>query len=143
MAFFFLLRRIFSVAHLMQHPGVPARLKVMPAIAFVYLIFPRDLILDLRPFGVLDDMVVVSTLLGIFVNKGWQYVGLYDKGKSDAIDADFQILMPEESPPTEEAGGDPPPATPPPSAVPPAAAAPGDNGAADDDTPHQDLRTHQ
>jgi hypothetical protein len=126
----------------MQHPAVPARLKALPAIAFVYLIFPRDLILDLRPFGMLDDMVVVSILLGIFVNKGWQYVGLYDKGKSDAIDADFQVLMQEEGRPTEEAGDDPLSATPPPSAGPPAAAAPGDNGVADDDTPHEDLRTH-
>jgi uncharacterized membrane protein YkvA (DUF1232 family) len=142
-AFFFLLRRIFSVAHLMQHPAVPTRLKALPVIAFIYLIFPRDLILDLRPFGVLDDMVVLSILLGIFINKGRQYVGLYDKGKSDAIDADFQVLMQEEDHPTEEPGGDPPSATPPPSAGPPAAAAPGDNGAADDDTPHEDLRNHQ
>jgi uncharacterized membrane protein YkvA (DUF1232 family) len=94
MAFLFFLRRIFSVGYLMSHPAVPMRLKSLPAIAFVYLIFPRDLIIDFRPFGVggIDDLVVVTVLLTIFINKGLANVARYDKRKSDSIDADFRVL---------------------------------------------------
>lgn len=140
MAFLFFLRRIFSVAYLMQHPAVPTRLKALPIIAFTYLIFPRDLIVDLRPFGLLDDLVVVSILLGIFIHKGWAYVANYNEKREDSIDADFQVLMREEGRPsraqphadTAPAGDalDPPGAT----------RAPGDGPI--DDTPHEDLRSH-
>jgi uncharacterized membrane protein YkvA (DUF1232 family) len=134
-AFLFFLRRIFSVTYLMQHPAVPRRLKTLPVIAFVYLIFPRDLIIDFRPFGLLDDLIVVSILLSIFINKGQQYVANYDKGKSDSIDADFQVLMHEAGRSPDE----PPSSSPDPDA--PASDKPGDDE--DDDTPHEDLRSHQ
>ena len=137
MAFLFFLRRIFSVAYLMRHPAVPRRLKALPIFAFVYLIFPRDLIIDFRPFGMMDDLIVVTVLLSIFINKGQQAVASYDKGKSDSIDADFQVLMHEEGRATDEpssaASSDPDAPTP----DAPASDSP------DDDTPHEDLRSHQ
>jgi uncharacterized membrane protein YkvA (DUF1232 family) len=144
-AFLFFLRRITSVAYLMQHPAVPTRLKALPVIAFVYLIFPRDLIIDFRPFGVMDDLIVVGILLSIFINKGWRYVADYDKGKSESIDADFQVLMHEEGrTPGEPSASSDSSASSPPSGE-PAAGEPDapTNDAPDDDTPHEDLRSHQ
>ncbi|MDA1173447.1 MAG: DUF1232 domain-containing protein [Chloroflexi bacterium] len=134
MAFLFFLRRIFSVAYLMRHPAVPRRLKALPIFAFVYLIFPRDLIIDFRPFGMMDDLIVVTVLLSIFINKGQQAVADYEKGKSDSIDADFQVLMHEEGRAT-----DGPPSSDP-SSPGPDAPDPDEPG---DDTPHEDLRSHQ
>ena len=92
MAFLFFLRRIFSVGYLMSHAAVPRRLKALPVIALLYLILPRDLIIDFHPFGVMDDLIVVAVLLTIFINKGFGYVSHYDKDKGNAIDADFQVL---------------------------------------------------
>ena len=127
MAFFIFLRRLGSVTYLMQHPAVPRRLKTLPLIAFTYLIFPRDLIFDFRVLGVFDDVLVVSLLLGIFINKGWGYVRAAEKEKSDAIDAEFKVLMRNErgdDAPGAKAGDDPP--------APP--------NRADDGTPYDDLR---
>lgn len=133
MAFLFFLRRITSVAFLMSHPAVPTRLKALPIIAFVYLIFPRDLIIDFRLFGVLDDFVVVSVLLSIFISKGWAYVDGYNEKRSGSIDADFQVLMQEEGHSSGAQGAadaDPAPESP-------------TDDPADDDTPHEDLRSHR
>ncbi len=80
----------------MSHSAVPNRLKVLPVIAFIYMIFPRDLFIDFHPFGLADDLVAVSVLLSIFINKSWKYVGGDGKKKSDAIDADFEVLIHEE-----------------------------------------------
>jgi uncharacterized membrane protein YkvA (DUF1232 family) len=126
LAFLFFLRRIFSVGYLMSQPAVPRWLKGLPVIAFVYLIFPRDLIIDFHPFGVMDDLVVVGVLLTIFINRGSGYVARYDRGKGDAIDVDFQVLVREEACST----GDP------------SAPAPDPDTPADD-TPNENLRSHQ
>jgi uncharacterized membrane protein YkvA (DUF1232 family) len=138
LAFLFFLRRIFSVGYLMSHPAVPRRLKVLPVVAFVYLIFPRDLIIDFRPFGVMDDFVVVSVLLTIFINKGWAYAARADKGKGDAIDADFQVLMRGEGRSTGDPSASAPGSGPDAPADEPRA---GDGPA--DDTPDEDLRSRQ
>ena len=117
----------------MSHPAVPTRLKALPIIAFVYLIFPRDLIIDFRLFGVLDDFVVVSVLLSIFISKGWAYVDGYNEKRSGSIDADFQVLMQEEGHSSGAQGAadaDPAPESP-------------TDDPADDDTPHEDLRSHR
>jgi uncharacterized membrane protein YkvA (DUF1232 family) len=93
-ALLFFLRRLFSVVYLMSHPAVPLWLKALPVLAVVYLIFPRDLVPDFFrfPFGIFDDLFVVGLLLGIFINKGWDYVDRDGKRKDDSIDTDFQVL---------------------------------------------------
>jgi uncharacterized membrane protein YkvA (DUF1232 family) len=92
MALFLFLRRFLSVAYLITHPAVPKRLKALPALAFVYLIFPRDLIFDFRAFGYFEDVIVVTLLLGIFSARAWRYVGNDKKRKSDAIVVDYEVL---------------------------------------------------
>ena len=106
LAFLFFLRRITSVAFLMSHPAVPTRLKVLPVLAFIYLIFPRDLFFDFRAFGILDDFVVVSVLLGIFINKAGKHVLEYNERRFDSIDADFQVLVREEGGPEDAPAAD-------------------------------------
>ena len=69
----------------MSHSAVPNRLKVLPVIAFIYMIFPRDLFIDFHPFGLADDLVAVSVLLSIFINKSWKYVDKQKLEKSDEI----------------------------------------------------------
>ena len=92
-ALFFVIRRLFSVVYLMSHPAVPVRLKVLPIFAFIYFIFPRDLIFDFRPgIGHLDDLVVIGVCLGFFINRGWRYVLEEQKRKEDSILADFEVL---------------------------------------------------
>jgi uncharacterized membrane protein YkvA (DUF1232 family) len=140
-AFLFFLRRIASVSYLMSHPAVPRRLRALPIIAFIYLIFPRDLIVDFRMFGVFDDLIVVSILLSIFIRKGWAYVEGYNEKRSDSIDADFQVLMRDQGRPSSSSGASD---TKPPGAGPAAdAGAPSADSDADDDTPHEDLRSHR
>lgn len=126
----------------MQHPGVPARLKVLPVFAFVYLIFPRDVLFDFRSFGFMDDFVVVSILCGIFITKGWQHVARYEKGKSDSIDVDFQVLVREEKSPRNE-GPDDRSAEHGSRSGPPGDAEPESNNTEEDDTPDKDLRSRE
>ena len=92
MALFLFLRRFLSVAYLITHPAVPLRLKALPLFAFVYLVFPRDLIFDFRAFGYFEDVIVVTLLLGIFSTRAWKYVNDDRKRKSDAIVVDYQVL---------------------------------------------------
>ena len=106
----------------MQHPAVPKRLKALPIAAFIYLMFPRDIIFDYRFPGAIDDILVVTLLLGLFVSKATPYVIAKDKEKSDSIDAEFKVLMREEhrASPDADAPTDP----------------------EDDGTPNDDLRKH-
>ena len=92
MALFLFLRRFLSVAYLITHPAVPLRLKALPLIASIYLVFPRDLIFDFRAFGYFEDVIVVTLLLGIFSTRGWKHVNGDRKRKSDASDVDYQVL---------------------------------------------------
>ena len=92
MALFLFLRRFLSVAYLITHPAVPLRLKALPLFAFVYLVFPRDLIFDFRAFGYFEDVIVLTLLLGIFSTRSWKYVNDDRKRKSDAIVVDYQVL---------------------------------------------------
>ena len=80
MALFAFLRRLTSVVYLMTHPDVPLRLKTLPVLALAYVIFPRDLLPDFRPFGFIDDVIVVTVLLGIFTSRGWYHIERAKKG---------------------------------------------------------------
>ena len=103
MALFMFLRRLASVVYLMTHPDVPLRLKSLPVLALAYVVFPRDLFLDFRPFGLIDDLIVVTVLLGIFTSRGWYHIERAKKHKDEAIPAEFEVVDPDAEP---ESGGD-------------------------------------
>ena len=106
MAMFLLLRRLLTVVYLMTHPAVPLRLKVLPVLALAYLLFPRDLWFDFRPFGLVDDVIVGVLLIGTFVSKGWNHVLDAKRERDDTIPAEFRVINEDDAPPTE---GDPAP----------------------------------
>lgn len=92
MAMFLLLRRLLTVVYLMTHPAVPFHLKVLPVLALVYLIFPRDLWFDFRPLGFLDDFIVGGLLVGTFITKGWNRVLTAQRKRDDTIPAEFRVM---------------------------------------------------
>ena len=92
MGMFLFLRRLLSVVYLMTHPAVPVHLKVLPVLAFIYLVFPRDLWFDFRAFGFLDDFIVGGLLIGTFVNKGWARVQAAQRKRDDTIPAEFRVI---------------------------------------------------
>ena len=103
MAMFLLLRRLLTVVYLMTHPAVPLRLKVLPVLALAYLLFPRDLWFDFRPFGLVDDVIVGVLLIGTFVSKGWNHVLEAKRERDDTIPAEFRVINEDDAPPTEGA----------------------------------------
>ena len=112
MGMFLFLRRLLSVVYLMTHPAVPVHLKVLPVLAFIYLVFPRDLWFDFRAFGFLDDFIVGGLLIGTFVNKGWARVQAAQRKRDDTIPAEFRVIdeddpsSPENAPSTEDVPSD-------------------------------------
>ena len=107
MALFLFLRRLTSVVYLMTHPDVPLRLKTLPVLALAYVVVPRDLFFDFRPFGFIDDVIVVTVLLGIFTSRGWYHIDRAKKGKDNAIPAEFEVVEPNGEPGAEpESGGE-------------------------------------
>lgn len=54
---------------LIREPAVPTLIKMVPAIAALYLIWPLDFLPDLFPvLGQLDDLGVVLAVLGLFLH---------------------------------------------------------------------------
>ena len=108
MALFAFLRRLGTVVYLMTHPDVPLRLKTLPVLALAYVLFPRDLVIDFRPLGLglIDDLIVVTVLLGIFTSRGWYHIERAKKGKDDAIPTAFEVVEPDAEP---ESGAEPEP----------------------------------
>ncbi len=102
MGMFLFLRRLLSVVYLMTHSAVPLHLKVLPVLAFIYLVFPRDLWFDFRAFGFLDDFIVGGLLIGTFVNKGWARVQAAQRKRDDTIPAEFRVID-EDDPSSENA----------------------------------------
>ena len=76
----------------MAHPAVPLLLKALPVIALAYMIFPRDLLLDLRAFGLIDDAIIVVLLLGFFTSRAADIVARSGKAKQEAVPVDFVVL---------------------------------------------------
>lgn len=103
MALLLLLRRLLSVVYLMTHPAVPLRLKALPALALLYVLFPRDAVLDFRAFGLLDDFVVAGLLVSVFTSKGWRRVLDASNKREGAIPADFHVLDADSAPPDDPA----------------------------------------
>lgn len=93
MAMFMFIRRLFSAVYLISHPAVPLRLKLLPFLAFAYLVAPRDLFPDwIRGFGLIDDAIVMTILFGIFTTKALKHVMADERRKKDSIDVDFEVL---------------------------------------------------
>ena len=109
MGMFLFLRRLLSVVYLMTHPAVPVHLKVLPVLAFIYLVFPRDLWFDFRAFGFLDDFIVGGLFIGTFVNKGWARVLEAQRKRDETIPAEFRVINEDDPPPAEGAPSDDPP----------------------------------
>lgn len=56
---------VTSYARLLFHPDTPKTVKVVLALAIVYFLSPFDLLPDwLGPLGFIDDVAVVSLLVG-------------------------------------------------------------------------------
>ena len=106
MGMFLFLRRLLSVVYLMTHPAVPVHLKVLPVLAFIYLVFPRDLWFDFRAFGFLDDFIVGGLFIGTFVNKGWARVLEAQRKRDDTIPAEFRVINEDDPTSTEDAPSD-------------------------------------
>ena len=103
MGMFLFLRRLLSVVYLMTHPAVPVHLKVLPVLAFIYLVFPRDLWFDFRAFGFLDDFIVGGLFIGTFVNKGWARVLEAQRKRDDTIPAEFRVINEDDPPSPDDA----------------------------------------
>lgn len=108
MGMFLFLRRLLSVVYLMTHPAVPVHLKVLPVLAFIYLVFPRDLWFDFRAFGFLDDFIVGGLFIGTFVNKGWARVLEAQRKRDETIPAEFRVINEDDPPPAEDTPPDTP-----------------------------------
>jgi len=53
---------------LVREPRVPARLKILPVLVGLYVVWPIDLVPDLLPgLGQLDDLAIVTAGLDLFV----------------------------------------------------------------------------
>lgn len=91
MALLTFLRRLFSVVYLMTHDAVPLRLKVLPVLAAVYVLLPRDLVFDFRPFGFVDDAIVGLILLGVFTSRASKHVRDDRERKSGSIPVEYEI----------------------------------------------------
>ena len=132
---FLLLRRLLTVVYLMTHPVVPVRLKALPLLAFLYLVFPRDLWFDFRAFGFLDDFIVGGLLIGTFVSKGWDRVLAAQHKRDDTIPAEFRVVNDDDPASTEGA-----PSTPDGEPVPDGDPSSGSEAQDTGDPPSADLR---
>ncbi len=84
-----ILRQIRLVWHLLRSPDVPLYLKILPAIAVVYVLLPTDLIPDVFPvLGQLDDITALLLGAKVFIELAPQEVvaryihGLRQQGAS-------------------------------------------------------------
>jgi uncharacterized membrane protein YkvA (DUF1232 family) len=98
---FYLLSRFGALVYLMRHPRVPRWLKAIPVLALLYVIWPRDLLLDFLPppVGVFDDFIVVLVLTNLFLWFASKYAQRPPLPKDDGrtVQVNFRVL------------GDPPP----------------------------------
>jgi uncharacterized membrane protein YkvA (DUF1232 family) len=101
MALFFFLRRLLSVGYLMTHPGVPFRLKLLPIIAVIYFLIPRDVFFDYRQLGFLDDFIIGTFLLGSFTSRAVGYLSGEKRAKEEAVKVDFKVLDEDDENPDE------------------------------------------
>ena len=84
--------KLISIGYLIFNKSIPLRYKVLPVLGMLYFIFPRDLIMDLSVFGLLDDALVFFALVSIFVSKSSSYLREKSNKKDHSIPiTDFEI----------------------------------------------------
>lgn len=84
-----IITRLLSIAYLIFNRSIPLRYKILPVLGMAYFIFPRDLIIDLAPLGLLDDLLIFSLLFGLFVSKSTAF--LQGKSKRKVKDDSIHI----------------------------------------------------
>jgi uncharacterized membrane protein YkvA (DUF1232 family) len=68
-------QQVRLVYYLLRDPDVPIYLKLLPFLAFGYLLFPIDLVTDLIPVvGQLDDLTVLLIGAKVFIELAPQHV---------------------------------------------------------------------
>ena len=87
-----LILRLLSVAYFMVHSAVPLRLKLIPILVGIYVLNPRDLWFDARPFGLIDDAVVAVILLSMFSARASKHVMQAASQKQEAIAVDYELI---------------------------------------------------
>ena len=101
-AVLYLFGRTAALVYLMFHRRVPLWVKVIPWAAFLYLLWPRDFILDFPPIpGLLDDLLVGFLLLKVFFWLARRAARPpRQEPPDDAVPAEFRVIDPD-----DESGG--------------------------------------
>ena len=60
-------------AALVQHPGVPLRLKLIALGAALFILSPLNILGDIPLLGIVDDAALLALLLGWFVRTASRY----------------------------------------------------------------------
>ncbi len=102
---FYLFSRFGGLVYLMRHPRVPRWVKAIPVLALLYVVWPRDLLLDFPPHvGLFDDFIVVLILTNVFFWLAPRYAQRpEDDGKT--VQADFHLLDEEKDQPVDDGNG--------------------------------------
>ena len=99
----FLIWRATRLVYLMRHPAVPVWLKLLPALAIAYVLFPHDFLRDYLPVvGWLDDIWVFILLMTIFTAVGGWYASRAPGRRESAITTTYEVLDHEEDDDTKE-----------------------------------------
>ena len=97
-ALLYVFSRLGALVYLMAHPRVPFWVKLLPVLAFLYFIWPVDLIFDFPPFiGHIDDFVVVLLLFNAFFWLAQRYAGRPPPDPDDGrtVQAEFYVVDPD------------------------------------------------
>ena len=89
----FLIWRATRLVYLMRHPAVPLWLKMLPALAIGYVLFPHDFLRDYIPvIGWLDDIWVLVILMTIFMVWGGWYASRAPDRRGNGISTTYEVL---------------------------------------------------
>ena len=98
-ALLFVFSRLGALVYLMTHPRVPLWVKALPVLAFLYFIWPVDLLFDFPPgIGHIDDFIVIMVLLNAFFWLARPYTTRPPPSSSDGkiVQAEFHVIDPED-----------------------------------------------
>ena len=99
-ALLFVFSRLGALVYLMTHPRVPLWVKALPVLAFLYFIWPVDLLFDFPPgIGHIDDFIVIMVLLNAFFWLARRYAARPPPSPSDGkiVQAEFHVIDPEDA----------------------------------------------
>ncbi|MBL76549.1 MAG: hypothetical protein CL763_06480 [Chloroflexi bacterium] len=80
-----IITKLISLGFLIFNKSVPLRYKILPFLGMLYLIFPRDFIIDMSFFGLVDDAVVFFILASLFISKSSSYLRNKAKNPDNSI----------------------------------------------------------